>query len=198
MAHKWPAGHQYFRQDSEVATADHHRNLQQFDLSSGNVPGRYTLSITTAKGTIEFAAYTTTINTALLVQIDTNTNGSTGTAYQQSSPVDVDRRFATNLTGCRLKQAKTLGSFEQDASGQVVLGTNSGLRLFQRNFGRQQRHFRSGEFADQYVEKQLQGTPASNRGTAVLQTANGPFNITYYLVSPTTALYIDTDCQSRR
>jgi predicted RNA methylase len=37
------------------------------------------------------------------------------------------------------------------------------------------------------------GTPAGNRGTAVLSTGSGPFSITYYLVSPTTALFIDTD-----
>jgi trimeric autotransporter adhesin len=159
--------------------------------ASGNVPGRYTLSLTTSKGTIQFAAYTTTINTALLVQIDTNTNGSTGTAYQQTSPVALLGSFSTNLTG--VGESKTLGSFEQDVSGQVVLGTNSGTPVvssgtFDLNSGA------SGPvMLPLNTSKSSFKAPTNNRGTAVLQTANGPFTITYYLVSPTTALYIDTD-----
>jgi hypothetical protein len=159
--------------------------------ASSNVPGRYTLSLTTSKGTIEFAAYTTTINTALLVQIDTNTNGSTGTAYQQTSPVALLGSFSTNLTG--VGESKTLGSFEQDVSGQVVLGANSGTPVvssgtFDLNSGA------SGPvMLPLNTSKSSFKAPAGNRGTAVLQTANGPFNLTYYLVSPTTALYIDTD-----
>ncbi|HEY0703629.1 MAG TPA: hypothetical protein VGD60_12760 [Candidatus Acidoferrales bacterium] len=163
----------------------------QNSVASGSVPGRYTLSLTTAKGTIEFAAYTTTVNTALLVQIDTNTNGSTGTAFQQTSPVALLGSFATNLQG--VGESKTLGSFEQDVSGQVVLGTNSGTPVvssgtFDLNSGA------SGPvMLPINTSKSTFKAPASNRGTAVLQTPNGPFNITYYLVSPTTALYIDTD-----
>jgi hypothetical protein len=159
--------------------------------ASGSVPGRYTLSLTTSKGTIQFAAYTTTINTALLVQIDTNTNGSTGTAYQQTSPVALLGSFSTNLTG--VGESKTLGSFEQDVSGQVVLGTNSGTPVvssgtFDLNSGAS-----LPVMLPLNTSKSSFKAPTNNRGTAVLQTANGPFNITYYLVSPTTALYIDTD-----
>jgi hypothetical protein len=164
---------------------------------AGFVPGRYTLSMTTSKGMLEFAAYTTTINTALLVQIDTNTDGSTGTAYQQSSPAALVGSFATNLTG--VGASKTLGSFEQDASGQVVLGTNTGTPVITSgtldlNSGA------SGPVTLSIVPSCTGGgncstflAPSNNRGTAVLRTANGPFSITYYLVSPTTALYIDTD-----
>ena len=159
--------------------------------ASGSVPGRYTLSLTTSKGTIEFAAYTTTINTALLVQIDTNTNGSTGTAYQQTSPVALLGSFATNLQG--VGESKTLGSFEQDASGQVVLGTNSGTPVVSSGTLDVNNGISGPVSLPINTSKSSFKAPANNRGTAVLQTANGPFNITYYLVSPTTALYIDTD-----
>jgi hypothetical protein len=159
--------------------------------ASGNVPGRYTLSLTTAKGTIQFAAYTTTINTALLVQIDTNTNGSTGTAYQQTSPVALLGSFATNLQG--VGESKTLGSFEQDASGQVVLGTNSGTPVVSSGTLDVNNGISGPVSLPINTSKSSFKAPTNNRGTAVLQTANGPFNITYYLVSPTTALYIDTD-----
>ena len=162
-------------------------------LSSGNVPGRFTLSITNSKGTIEFGAYTTSINTALLVQIDTNTDGSTGTAYQQSSPpTNLTGAFATNLTGVASNKQKTF-SFEQDATGEVVLATNSGAPVI--NSGTLD--LNSGASGPVTLPinpaKSTFGTPAGNRGTAVLSTGSGPFSITYYLVSPTTALFIDTD-----
>lgn len=158
---------------------------------SGNVPGRYTLSLTTGKGTIEFAAYTTTINTALLIQIDTNTNGSTGTAFQQTSPQALLGSFATNLTG--VGESKKLGSFEQDASGQVVLGTNSGTPVVSSGTLDVNNGISGPVTLPINASKSSFTAPTNNRGTAVLQTANGPFNITYYLVSPTAALYIDTD-----
>jgi hypothetical protein len=101
--------------------------------------------------------------------------------------------FATNLTG--VGASKTLGSFEQDVSGQVVLGTNSGTPVvtsgtLDLNSGA------SGPVTlpiNAAKSTFTTATPTSPRGTAVLSTPNGPFSITYYLVSPTTALYIDTD-----
>jgi hypothetical protein len=159
--------------------------------ASGNVPGRFTLNLTTGKGSLEFAAYTTTIGTALIIQIDTNTDGSTGTAFQQSSPALVVGSFATNLTG--VGASKTLGAFEQDASGQVVLTANGNTPIV--NSGTLD--LNSGASGPVMLainpSKSTFNAPTNNRGTAVLSTANGPFSITYYLVSPTTVLYIDTD-----
>lgn len=177
---------------SQVATAITGGNYTN-STGSGTVPGRFTMSITNAKGNIQFAAYTTTINTALLIQIDTNTAGSTGTAYQQSSPLPLVGSLATNLTG--VGASKTLGSFEQDASGEVVLGANSNSTVvtsgtLDLNSGA------SGPITlpiNASKSTFTTATPTSPRGTAVLSTANGPFSLTYYLVSPTTALYIDTD-----
>ena len=99
--------------------------------------------------------------------------------------------FATNLQG--VGESKTLGSFEQDASGQVVLGTNSGTPVVSSGTLDVNSGISGPVSLPINASKSSFKAPASNRGTAVLQTANGPFNITYYLVSPTTALYIDTD-----
>src|SRR5580704_6827745 len=178
---------------SQVATAITGGTYSNSPATAGNVPGRYTLNITNSKGNIQFAAYTTTINTALLVQIDTNTDGSTGTAYQQSSPpTNLTGAFATNLTGVASNKQKTF-SFEQDATGEVVLATNSGAPVI--NSGTLD--LNSGASGPVTLPinpaKSTFGTPAMNRGTAVLSTGSGPFSITYYLVSPTTALFIDTD-----
>jgi hypothetical protein len=160
--------------------------------SSGNVPGRYTLSLTTSKGSTspEFAAYTTTIGTALLVEIDTNTDGTTGTAFQQSSPAALTGSFATGLTGVKFSQNF---SIEQDVSGQIVLSATSTapssgtLDLNSFANGPQTLLVNS---ANSTIN-----APTNNRGTAVIKTAanNGTFNIAYYLVSPTTAIFIDTD-----
>lgn len=169
---------------------------------TGNVPGRFTISLTTAKSgstPIMFAAYTTTVNTALLVEIDTHTDGSTGTAYQQSSPVPLVGSFATNLQG--VGASKQAGPVEQDVSGELVLGTNSGTpAVISGNLDLNSALTGPVTLS---VAPSCTGSgscstfsaPANNRGTAVLKTAKNiaTFNLTYYLVSPTTAVYIDTD-----
>ena len=170
--------------------------------ASGNVPGRFTLTLTTAKGgstPIMFAAYTTTVNTALLVEIDTHTDGSTGTAYQQTSPVPLVGSFATNLQG--VGASKQAGPVEQDVSGQLVLGTNSGTPAVLGGNLDLNSVTAAGTLS---VVPSCTGsgscstfsTPSNNRGTAVLKTTgkgNATFSLTYYLVSATTGVYIDTD-----
>jgi hypothetical protein len=163
-------------------------------LASGNVPGRFTLSLTTSRGTVEFAAYTTTVNTALLVQIDTNTDGSTGTAYQQSSPpATLGGSFATNLQG--VGATKNNGSFEQDLSGQLALSSTSTAATG----GTLDLNSQSSGPLTLTVNTSTTviNTPVpanSNRGTAVIKTNNSAsFGLTYYLVSPNTAIFIDTD-----
>jgi len=178
---------------SQVATAITGGNFTN-STAAGTVPGRFTLNMTTAKGTLTFAAYPTTIGTALLVQTDTNTDGSTGTAYQQSSPVPLLGNFATNLTG--VGQSKKTGfQFEQDASGEVVFASVSGTPAISSgtldlNSGASGPVMLPINAAKSTFKTT---TPTNPRGTAVLSTPNGPFSITYYMVSPTTALYIDTD-----
>jgi len=160
-------------------------------LAAGSVPGRFTLSITNSNNSIQFVAYTTAINTALLVQTDNNTDGATGTAYQQSAPpVNLTGAFATNLSGVNHRNGFT---FEQDVSGEVVLATNSGAPVIDSGTLDQNSIALGPVTFPINAAKSTFGTPASNRGTAALSTANGTFNLAYYLVSPTTALYIDSD-----
>ena len=169
--------------------------------ATGNVPGRFMLTLTTTKSStpVEFAAYTTTVNTALLVEIDNLTDGSTGTAFQQSSPVPLVGSFATNLQG--VGASKQAGPIEQDVSGQIILGTNSGTPVVTGGNLDLNSLAASGTLS---IVPSCTPTssscssftvPTNNRGTAVIKTAKNiaTFNLTYYLVSPTTALYIDTD-----
>jgi hypothetical protein len=179
---------------TQVGTAISGGNYNN-SLASGSVPGRYTLSLTTAKGTVEFAAYTTTMNTALLVQIDTNTDGSTGTAYQQSSPPATlgGGSFAVNLQG--VGATKNNGSFEQDLSGQLGLSSTSTaptggtLDLNSQSSGPVRLAVNT---TTTVINTPV--PPTSNRGTAIIKTNNNAsFALTYYLVSPTTSIFIDTD-----
>jgi hypothetical protein len=186
---------------SQVATAITSGNYTNQPNTAGNVPGRFTLSLTTAKSStpVEFAAYTTTVNTALLVEIDSHTDGATGTAYQQSSPVPLIGSFATNLQG--VGASKQAGPIEQDVSGQVVLGTNSGTPAVIGGNLDLNSALSAGTLSIVPSCTPTSGscssfsTAANNRGTAVIKTAKNiaTFNLTYYLVSPTTALFIDTD-----
>ena len=138
------------------------------------------------------------MNTALLVEIDTHTDGSTGTAYQQSSPVPLVGSFATNLQG--VGASKQAGPVEQDVSGQLVLGTNSGTPAVLSGNLDLNSLTAAGTLS---VVPSCTGsgscstftTPSNNRGTAVLKTAKNiaTFSLTYFLVSPTTAVFIDTD-----
>jgi hypothetical protein len=184
---------------SQVATAISSGSYIN-STATGNVPGRFTLNLTTAKSStpVLFAAYTTTVNTALLVEIDTHTDGSTGTAYQQSSPVPLVGSFATSLQG--VGASKQAGPIEQDVSGQVVLATNSGTPAVISGNLDLNSLTAAGTLS---VVPSCTGsgscstftTPSNNRGTAVIKTVKNiaTFSLTYYLVSPTTGVYIDTD-----
>jgi hypothetical protein len=184
---------------SQVATAISSGSYTN-STATGNVPGRFTLNLTTAKSStpVLFAAYTTTVNTALLVEIDTHTDGSTGTAYQQSSPVPLVGSFATSLQG--VGASKQAGPIEQDVSGQVVLATNSGTPAVIS--GNLDLNSLTAAGTLSVVPSCTGGgscstftTPSNNRGTAVIKTVKNiaTFSLTYYLVSPTTGVYIDTD-----
>jgi hypothetical protein len=184
---------------SQVATAISSGSYTN-STATGNVPGRFTLNLTTAKSStpVLFAAYTTTVNTALLVEIDTHTDGSTGTAYQQSSPVPLVGSFATSLQG--VGASKQAGPIEQDVSGQLVLATNSGTPAVISGNLDLNSLTAAGTLS---VVPSCTGsgscstfaTPSNNRGTAVIKTVKNiaTFSLTYYLVSPTTGVYIDTD-----
>jgi len=165
--------------------------------SSGNVPARYTLSLTTSKGTSLFAAYTfvtpSTGTGAELVEIDTNNNvdGATGTAYQRGGVSTVQGSFALNLSG--VGSSKSSSAFEQDTTGQVGLVTNSTAVTGTLDLNN------GGPFLGLPLNStSIVNAVASNgRGTMQLNSnSNGvtaKFNLVYYQVDSNTQLLVDVD-----
>jgi len=165
--------------------------------SSGNVPARYTLSLTTSKGTSLFAAYTfvtpSTGTGAELVEIDTNNNvdGATGTAYQRGGVSTVQGSFALNLSG--VGSSKSSSAFEQDTTGQVGLLTNSTAVTGTLDLNN------GGPFLGLPLNStSIVNAVASNgRGTMQLNSnSNGvtaKFNLVYYQVDSNTQLLVDVD-----
>ena len=164
------------------------------NTGSGFVPSRYVLSLTTQKpsGTLQFAAYTTTTNppSALIVETDTFTGGATGQVFQQTAGGSNTGSFAMNLTG--VGSSKSLGTFEQDLSGQIGLVANSTTVTGTIDLNN------AGTSTSPIVSSStntIWNAPATNgRGTAVWKTQNGAiFKLAYYVVNNGTILLIDTD-----
>ena len=164
--------------------------------SSGNVPARYTLSLTTSKGTILFAAYTfvTPSGTgAELVEIDTNNNvdGATGIAYQRGGVSTVQGSFALNLSG--VGSSKSQSAFEQDTVGQLGLNTNSTTVTGTLDLNN------GGPFLGLPLNStSIVNAVASNgRGTMQLNSNSGgvtaKFSLVYYQVDSNTQLLVDVD-----
>jgi hypothetical protein len=167
-------------------------------LTEGNVPARFTLSLTTSKGTVQFAAYTfvTPQNTgAELVEIDTLSNngvqGASGTAYERGSVSTVQGSFALNLSG--VGSAKNQAAFEQDIAGQLGLVNNSMALTGTLDINN------GGPIPGVPVNSSsILNAPAANgRGTATVNasgsgvTAN--FNLVYYQIDSNTELLLDAD-----
>jgi len=165
-------------------------------LTEGNVPARYTLSLTTSKGTVLFAAYTfvTPQNTgAELVEIDTQNgvDGASGTAYQRGGVSTVQGSFAMNLSG--VGSSKSQGAFEQDITGQLGLTTNSSTLSGTLDINN------GGPIPGLPVNStSILNAPASNgRGTAQVNVSSGgvnaKFSLVYYQVDSNTELLLDAD-----
>jgi hypothetical protein len=164
-------------------------------LTEGNVPARYTLSLTTSKGTALFAAYTfvTAAGTgAELVEIDTNNgiDGASGTAYQRGSVSTVQGSFALNLTGIGITKSLV---FEQDITGQLGLVNNSTTLTGTLDINN------AGPIPGVAVSSSsILNAPASNgRGTAQVNVAgsgvSAKFNLVYYQIDSNTELLLDAD-----
>jgi hypothetical protein len=164
--------------------------------TSGNVPARYTLSLTTSKGTTLFAAYTFVTQSgtgAELVEIDTNNNvdGASGVAYQRGGVSTVQGSFALNLSG--VGSSKSQSAFEQDTTGQVGLVTNSTAITGTLDLNN------GGPFLGLPLNStSIVNAVASNgRGTMQLNSSGGgvtaKFNLVYYQVDSDTQLLLDVD-----
>jgi len=165
-------------------------------LTGGNVPARFTLSLTTSKGTALFAAYTfvTASGTgAELVEIDTNNGveGASGTALQRGGVSTVQGSFALNLSG--VGSSRSQGSFEQDITGQLGLVNNSTALTGTLDINN------GGPVPGVAVNSSsiLNPVAANGRGTAQVNVSgNGisaKFNLVYYQVDSNTELLLDAD-----
>ena len=165
-------------------------------LTEGNVPARFTLSLTTSKGTALFAAYTfvTAAGTgAELVEIDTNNNvdGASGSAFQRGGVSTVQGSFALNLSG--VGTSRSQGSFEQDIAGQLGLINNSMTLTGTLDVNN------GGPFPGLPVNSTsiLNAVASNGRGTAQVNASGGgvnaKFNLVYYQVDSNTELLLDVD-----
>ncbi|MGC2706998.1 MAG: hypothetical protein WA361_20960, partial [Candidatus Acidiferrales bacterium] len=172
---------------------------------SGIVPARYLLSLTTNKGSAQFAAYTFTSDGqtgAEIVEIDNlngNTNGvqgASGIAYKQGSlSTSPAGTFALNLTGQGF--AKSSGSFEQDLGGQIVLATGSTTIGGTLDFNNPAANGSPFSGLPVSTTSMLTTAASNGRGTMLLKSSAGGlpanFNLVYYIVNPTTVLLFDSD-----
>jgi hypothetical protein len=179
-------------QNNSTITSGNYANV----LTSGNVPSRFTLSLTTSKGTTLFAAYTfvTAANTgAELVEIDTtnNVDGASGTAYQRGGVSTVQGSFALNLSG--VGSSKSQSAFEQDIAGQLGLVNNSTTLTGTLDINN------GGPFPGLPVNSTsiLNAVASNGRGTAQVNTSSGgvtaKFSLVYYQVDSNTELLLDID-----
>jgi hypothetical protein len=179
-------------QTNSAITSGNYANV----LTEANVPARYTLSLTTSKGTTLFAAYTfVTASTtgAELVEIDTNNNvdGASGTAYQRGGVSTVQGSFALNLSG--VGSSKSQPAFEQDITGQLGLVNNSTTLTGTLDINN------GGPIPGLPVNStsMLNAVAANGRGTAQVNvSSNGvsaKFNLVYYQIDSNTELLLDVD-----
>ena len=165
---------------------------------AANVPARFTLSLTTSKGTLQFAAYTFVTPAATgaeLVEIDTinnnNVDGATGTAYQRGGVSTVQGSFALNLSG--VGSAKNQAAFEQDIAGQLGLVNNSTTLTGTLDINN------GGPIPGLAVNSTsiLNAATSNGRGTAQVNVSSSgvsaKFNLVYYQVDSNTALLVDVD-----
>jgi len=165
-------------------------------LTEGNVPARFTLSLTTSKGTALFAAYTFVTASgpgAELVEIDTNNGveGASGTAFQRGGVSTVQGSFALNLSG--VGSSRSQGSFEQDIAGQLGLVNNSTTLTGTLDINN------GGPIPGVAVNSTsiLNPVAANGRGTAQVNVSgsgiSAKFNLVYYQVDSNTELLLDAD-----
>ena len=165
-------------------------------VGAGNVPARYTLSLTTNKGSSLFGAYTFVTASGIgaeMVEIDTNNNvlGASGTAYQRGSVSTVQGSFAINLSGVGF--SKNNGANEQDVTGQMGLVTNSTAVIGTLDLNN------LGPFLGLPLNSTsiVNAVAPNGRGTMQLNSTSGgtsaKFNLVYYQIDSNTALLFDAD-----
>jgi len=165
------------------------------NTGTGYVPSRYLLSLSTQNSavTLTFSVYmtNTTPPTALIIETDTNTAGSSGQMYQQTAGGSNTGSYAMNLTGVGGSNGASL--FQQDMSGQIGLVANSETVTGTIDFNNKGT---STSAINPTSGNTVWFLPVATngRGTAVWNTQNGAvFRMAFYVVNGGTVLLLDTD-----
>ncbi|MFY9688875.1 MAG: hypothetical protein WAJ86_02990 [Candidatus Acidiferrales bacterium] len=147
--------------------------------------GRVLFTTTIGSTTRYFAAYPTSVGTLLMIELDTDFQG-TGTAYPQSSTAIPQGSFAFNLTS----NANSSGFTEEDVLGRVAIPSGVLVPL--------------GYLDTNDRGTLTTGTPIENsstivvpdmdgRGTTILDTHSANYSLSYYAISATSAVVIEND-----
>lgn len=158
----------------------------------------YTVDATTGRvdlklGSMEFAAYPTAANTALMLELDSSAISS-GTAYlQAASPAALAGNVALQLAGQGVFYNDP-GLYQSDAVGEAAISgsafTSGSAKLDINNYGT------PPLLSDPIGTSSSVTAPASNgRGTMVLNPTNPPatYNLVYYVIDANTALLVGQD-----
>ncbi|MGH9733506.1 MAG: beta strand repeat-containing protein [Candidatus Acidiferrales bacterium] len=158
----------------------------------------YTVDPTTGRidlnlGSMEFAAYPTASNTALLVELD-STETSSGKAYlQAASPAALAGHFGLTLRGQGVFYNNP-ALYQSDVEGEGLFsGTTfaaGSATLDINNYGT------SPILGDPLGTSSTVAAPGSNgRGTVTLAPTNPPatYSLVYYVIDPNTAVFVGQD-----
>jgi hypothetical protein len=144
-------------------------------------------------GSMEFAAYPTATNTAVVLELD-STAIAQGTAYlQQPSPAALAGNYALALNGQGIFYSNP-GLYQSDAEGEAALTgstfTSGSANLDINNYGT------SPQPSDPIGSSSSIAAPGTNgRGTMTVQSTNPPatYSLVYYVVDADTAVFVGQD-----
>jgi hypothetical protein len=147
--------------------------------------GRILFTITIASTTRYFVAYPTSIGTLLMIELDTDLQG-TGAAYPQSSTAIPQGSFAFNLTS----NANSSGFTEEDVLGRVAIPSGVLVPL-----GYLDTDDRGTRTTGTLIENTstIVAPDMFGRGTTVLDTHSANYSLSYYAISATSAVVIEND-----
>jgi hypothetical protein len=191
-----------------VFTSDSNGNITGGTLDSDNAgtatantsisPSTYSVDAATGRvdlklGSMEFAAYPTAANTALVLELD-STAIAGGAAYlQQPSPAALAGNYALALNGQGIFYSDP-GLYQSDAEGEAAFTgsvfTSGSANLDINNYGT------SPQSSDPIGTSSTISAPGTNgRGTATLQLNDPPatYNLVYYVIDANTAVVVGQD-----
>ena len=191
-----------------VFTSDSSGNITGGTLDSDNAgtatpntsisPSTYSVDAATGRvdlklGSMEFAAYPTAANTALMLELD-STAIADGVAYlQQPSPAALTGNYALALNGQGIFYSDP-GLYQSDAEGEAAFSgsifASGSANLDINNYGT------SPQSSDPIGTSSTISAPGTGgRGTATLQLTDPPatYSLVYYVIDANTALVVGQD-----